>query len=281
MGFFSDIFNKLLFEALRHWGELLVNMGEVLFFVERSVDDVLKTEIINNLYTFISGFAVSLILLKMLMKGFSIYVLWRDGDPDAPVQQMVVNLAIAVCLTISFPTIYEWYADINLWLIQKTISMSFESMHVFQLTDMPLAAIAESLVFTIIALIYIIMMFVLFLQFFKHGMEMLILRLGFPLACLGLLDSDNGVFASTVKVFIQVSLTSIVQLFLMNLSAVIFVNSQMGLLQLLFCISCCMAAFGIPRLLQFITLPQGGGGGMYKVTSTMHMASMVKGFLPR
>lgn len=282
MGFFTDFVNKLLLDSLKYWGELLVNIGETSFFIERSIDDIFDTDKISSIYNFVCAFAVSMIILKMLKKGFMTYILWRDGDPDAPVQQSVINLVLAVAIAILFPTFYQWYAEVSVWLIEKIISMSFVDLSIFELTEVPLMAISESLVLAIIGLIYIIMMFILFLQFFKRGAEMLILRLGFPLACLGLLDSDNGVFTGTVKVFIQVSLTSIIQLFLMNLSAVVFINSRMELLKMLFCIACCMAAFGTPRLLQFITLPQGGGGGaMYKVTNTVHTVSMVKSLLPK
>lgn len=281
MGFFTDFLDKILYEAFELWGGLLGDIGETAFYVERSIDNIFSADKISSIYNFICAFAVSLIILKMLKKGFMTYILWRDGDADAPVQQSVISLILAVVVAISFPTLYEWYAQVSLWLVGKVIGLSFEEMHAFSSAWISFDIKSDTLVFAIITLIYIIMMFILYLQFFKRGAEMLILRLGFPLACLGLLDSDNGVFTATIKVFVQVSLTSVVQLFLMNLSAVAFVNSGKKLTILLFCIACCTASFATPKLLQFITLPQGGGGGMYKVTSTVHTASMIKSLMPK
>ena len=51
-----------------------------------------------------------------------------------------------------------------------------------------------------------------------RGLEMLILRIGLPIACAGLLDSDKGVFAPYMKKFFQSTVTIIVQIALVKLS---------------------------------------------------------------
>jgi len=50
---------------------------------------------------------------------------------------------------------------------------------------------------------------------------MLIIRMGFLLACIGLLDSDKGVFAPYLKKLFVICMTAVVQIFLLRLSFVI------------------------------------------------------------
>lgn len=46
----------------------------------------------------------------------------------------------------------------------------------------------------IVSLILFIRLFLLYIQFLMRGMEILILRVGIPIACVGVLDSDKGIF---------------------------------------------------------------------------------------
>lgn len=282
MGFFSDLLLKFLNEASELWATIFVELGGTVFFIEKMIGAVFSNEDISKIYLFVSSFAVSLILLKMLTKGFMTYVLWRDGDPDAPVQQTVVNLVFAVALVILFPTIYQWYADVSIWLIENLITNTFGTAENDKWIEGLLVQAAKNLALGIVAVIFLIMMFILYIQMIKRSAELLVLRLGFPLACMGLLDSDNGVFASVVKMFIQTSLTTTIQLFLMNLSIRLFISPNADASALFICIAFCGAAFGAPKLLQFIMLPQGGGAGaMQRVTSTAYTLNMVKGLLPK
>lgn len=282
MGFIQDILDAVLYEIARMWAELFTMLGRTVFFIEDGIGSVIGSDIIDNLFTFMSAFAISLVLLKVLKKGFWTYILWRDGDPDTPIQQVAINVVLAVVTAIAFPTLYSWFAEVCLWLIEK---MSFAAFGIMSttidaadLTRMITAITIAGFVPVVATIIYFIMLFILYLQFIKRSAELLLLRLGFPLACLGLLDSDNGVFTTTVKTFIQVALTSICQLFCMACSISIFIRAYTSMANLLYCIAFCMAAFATPRMLQFILMPTGGGG-MQKVGSTLYAANLVKGLL--
>ena len=49
----------------------------------------------------------------------------------------------------------------------------------------------------IFGLVFVIVYFILYFQFLMRGLEILILRVGMPLACVGLIDNDKGVFKPT------------------------------------------------------------------------------------
>ena len=60
------------------------------------------------------------------------------------------------------------------------------------------------LVTAIFGLVFVIVYFILYFQFLMRGLEILILRVGMPLACVGLIDNDKGaiihlVVASSIR----------------------------------------------------------------------------------
>lgn len=260
MGFFQELLNLIVMEACDLWVKLYRELGKSVFYMEDYVGFAFDRQNIDSIFLFTRNLALSLVILKVLKKGFYTYILWRDGDPDTPLQQSVISMALAVIMAVSFPTLYDIYVDVSMYIIEFLAQSSFGMMELDDWGTILDTFIDMSGIFAAIMLIYLILLFVLYLQFLKRSAELLILRLGFPLACLGLLDSDNGVFTSTVKVFIQTSLTTIVQLFFMMLSMTIFIKMQTELYNPFLCIACLMAAFATPKMLQFILLQVGGGG---------------------
>jgi len=67
-----------------------------------------------------------------------------------------------------------------------------------------ITGISTAGIFTgIISLIFFICFFILYIQFLTRGLEILILRVGVPLACVGLMDNDNGVFRTYNDVVVK------------------------------------------------------------------------------
>jgi len=281
MGFIQDIFEALLYEVAQMWANIFEGLGDTVFYIEHGLDGVISDDLLSEMFLFVQAFAISLILLKILKKGFWTYVLWKDGDADQSIQQSVVNLVLAVVIALSFSTLYDWFAQVCLWLIEKLSLSTFDMMGLDTIESYMETVLTHTFsgVMCVIALIYFIMLFILYLQFLKRSAELLVLRLGFPLACLGLLDSDNGVFTTTVKTFLQVALTTIAQLFFMMWSMTIFVRAHTSPTSIFYCIAFAMAAFATPRMLQFILMPTGGGGAGQKVTGAVHTVSLVKGLI--
>ena len=68
-----------------------------------------------NFFTTVTGiaftFAMSLMVLKFLKKGFDIYVLWTDGDPDADPMLLLINFVRAVATALLFRWVYDIFVD--------------------------------------------------------------------------------------------------------------------------------------------------------------------------
>ena len=95
----------------------------------------------------------------------------------------------------------------------------------------------------------------LYFQFLMRGLEILILRIGAPLACVGLLDNDKGVFRSYITKFFQSTLAVVIQISLAKLGVGLMLN-----MHIFWGVACMMLAIRTPRFLQDFIITTGGGG---------------------
>ena len=105
------------------------------------------------------------------------------------------------------------------------------------------------------------------------GAEMFILRIFFPLACVGLVDSDKGIFVPVLKQMLNVGITAILQILLLRISMVIAGNEKY-----LPALAFIMLAMKTPQTMQFIMFTGGGGGGLIGrgVSMAYHLKSLIR-----
>ena len=107
-----------------------------------------------------------------------------------------------------------------------------------------------------------------------RGMEILILRMGMPIACTGLMENDKGVFGTYVKKFFQSTLTVAVQIALAKMSVGLMLNAHV-----FWGIAAMMLALKTPRFLQEFMITAGAGGNpmntVYHTTRLVQMAKTV------
>ena len=96
----------------------------------------------------------------------------------------------------------------------------------------------------------------LYFQFLMRGLEILILRIGVPLACIGLLDNDKGVFKTYINKFFQSTLAVVIQISLAKLGVGLMLN-----MHIFWGVACMVLAIKTPRFLQDFLVTTGGGGG--------------------
>ena len=88
-----------------------------------------------------------------------------------------------------------------------------------------------------------------------RGIEIFILKLGFPLACVGLLEANSGVFQSYSQKLIRSVLTVLVQVLLCKLALVLVFSSHW-----FYAIGTIVMAIKTPSFLQeFMIIGYGGG----------------------
>ncbi|GAA0778398.1 hypothetical protein GCM10008908_35280 [Clostridium subterminale] len=138
---------------------------------------------------------------------------------------MLTGFFKALAIAVSFPTLYGWLGKIIEDLTDKLIQAVSKGM----VTDFTaiINGISSAGLFTaIISLIFFICFFLLYLQFLMRGMEILILRVGLPVACVGLLDADNGVFRTYIQKFFLSTLAVLVQIVLAKVGVALMLNTH-------------------------------------------------------
>jgi len=234
--------------------EMLESLVPMTLHADQYMTGMNGGSMVDTLFEILLGVGVSLIILKFLKKGFECYVLWTDGDPDADPTNLVIRFMQAMVVAVSFPVLYGWLAEI-----------------VQNLTDQLLAAIGAStnyswqawvdgistlgIVTAIFGLVFIICYFLLYFQFLMRGLELLILRVGIPVACVGLIDNDKGIFKSYMNKFFQTALAVIVQICLCKLGVGMMLN-----MHIFWGIACLILAIKTPKFLSEFLVPSGGGG---------------------
>jgi len=240
-------------------------------FAEKYMVTLAGTNSFNLVFTIFFNFGISLIILKFIKKGFETYILWTDGDADSDPLTLVVNFAKAIVVAIGFPVIYGWFAKVVEQMstqVVNAIGLTLEQDLAALLTGISTAGLFTA----IVSLIFFITFFVLYIQFLMKGLELLVLRIGMPLACTGLLDSDKGIFKPYCNKLVQMLTAIVVQLALAKLGIALMMN-----LHAFWGLAAMLLAVRTPRVLQeFIVVTGGSGRGMSTVYQTVQLSRAAK-----
>lgn len=256
--------------------DMLTGLTDKIFYAEKAFTQSLGSVAVMNfdaVYNLFFDFAISLIILKFLKKGFDIYIGWSDGDKDADPSHLVINFARAIITALSFRFLYGVMVDIVVDFMDKSLLSLLTLEQNTSLIDTIINLSGNVLFWGIAGLILVICYCILWIKFMVLGVEMLMLRIGFPLACIGLIDSDKGVFAPYMKKIFIVCLTAIVQIFLLRLSIIL-----LGSGHLMWGIALCFGAMKTPKSLQEFMFSYGGGGmsAISGAISTAHHITSLK-----
>lgn len=275
MGFLSD----LLRDGLTQFDLYLTNMLRNIFYIENFFTSTFSASMVSNVYNVIYYFMLSLLAAKFLHKGFQIYILWRNGDADNSPQDMFIGAGQAVVFSLCFPYLYDKLTEVTLWFAGRV-------MNAFTLSqDLGLRILVDLLtnmgiLQVILLLIYFILSIVLYIKLIERGVELFIIRLGFPVFCLGLLDSDYGVFQPIVQTLYKTMLTSIIQICLFSFSLRIILD--FNILNAMGAFAFLSVAYKTPTILQNMLIPtSGGGGGMTKVYQSAQLGRMLFSMVKR
>ena len=197
------LITAILFGCLVYVNTLLEGLVLIALHAEDYMDTLLGTSGISGIFDIFFAFGISLIILKFLKKGFERYILWTDGEADTDPLILPTgffkSLAIAVC----FPTVYDWLAEIISDMSDQMLDIVSDGME----ADFSalITGISTAGLFTgIVSLIFFICFFMLYIQFLTRGLEIMILRVRVPLACVGLMEENNVYFEPIRRNFFKV-----------------------------------------------------------------------------
>lgn len=259
----------LLNGAIAYIDSLLTDIMPMALYAEKYMSTLSGVDLFQSLFDIVFGFGVSLIVLKFLKKGFETYILWSDGDADEEPISLLTNFFKAMAVAVCFPTLYQWMADIIQDMGDKLLS-TIGAATAYDWSAWVAGISSAGLVTAIFGLVFIIVYFILYFQFLMRGLEILILRVGIPLACVGLIDNDRGVFKSYLNKFFQSMLAVVIQLALCKLGVGLMIN-----MHVFWGVACMMLAVKTPKFLQDFLITTGGGGGGI-VNNAYHTVRLVQ-----
>lgn len=205
--------------------EMLVGLYDVVFNPGAALAMITGVEFFSLLMPVSYGFGISLIILKFLKKAFDIYVLWTDGDPDADPFLLLTNFVCAVGTALIFQWLYQIFVDICRDITDQI--MSAISQGTSPTIEWVNAITSMGIVPAIAGLIFLICYLILLFSFMARGIEMMVMKIGVPLACVGLLDNDKGVFRAYINQFVKAFITTIVQIMLVKIGLSLMLNATM------------------------------------------------------
>ncbi|WP_079493251.1 conjugal transfer protein TrbL family protein [Maledivibacter halophilus] len=257
--------------CLTYANSVLEGLSPIALYAETYMGTLLKTNGFTKVFDIFFSFGISLIVLKFLKKGFDIYILWTDGDAEIDPLILLTGFFKALAIAVSFPTLYGWMATIIEDMTNKILTAIGLGMNE-DFTSI-ISGISTAGLFTaIVSLIFFICFFLLYIQFLIRGMEIFILRVGLPLACSGLIDSDGGVFRTYIQKFFQSTLAVLIQIVLAKLGVGLMLN-----LHVFWGIAALMLAIKTPRFLQeFIIVSGGTGNPMGTAYSGIRLVQIAK-----
>ncbi len=259
--------------AIAYIDEMLSELVPLTLHADNYMIGISGSSMVEMLFEIILGFGVSLIILKFLKKGFECYVMWTDGDPDSEPVYLVTRFIQAIAVAVCFPMLYEWMADITTNLIGELLSaIGVSTNYNWQAWVDGLAS--AGIVTAVFGLVFVISYFMLYFQFLMRGLEIMILRIGLPLACVGLLDNDKGVFRTYIMKFFQTTFSVVVQITLCKLGIGMMIN-----MSVFWGIACMVLAIKTPRFLSDFMVPLSGGKVVNNVYHSIRLVGMAKNLI--
>ena len=238
-------------------GAINISMGQISF---------------NPLFDLFRNIGLAFITLKFLKKGFDIYIGWVDGDKDTDTGHLVLNYVRAIITVLAFHEIYQFIVNIITSLLSEALSaLTAGATPDFNTNGIILEWNAFAFIDTIIILILLIILIIIYFRLLIMGLQLLMLRIAFPVACVGLVDSDKGIFKNFLQKFIMLSVSAFAQIFFFRFSLLLTMNANpfWGL-------AAAMAATKTPDILRDFMLGYGGTGAGGKAISLVQQAIMVK-----
>lgn len=187
---------------------------------------------------------------------------------------MVVGTIWAIIMAVAFPYLYSLLVDLIIYLADGVITrFRMGTDPAGGLADLVAGIILEGLPYLIFFLIYIILLMVVFCRLLGRGVELMFMRLGFPLICIDLINSDGSIFKQYVTLFLKQGALSIIQITCLLLG--LFVMTSLTLVNIIFAVVLESCALSAPKLMQQLLPNPGGGAGNRAVSSAVMLARML------
>lgn len=275
-GIFEELLREMSGRVVEGLNQIMRYQIDFMFYAERHVPIHGISGLLSGAIRISSAFALSLLVLYFLKKGFDTYVLWSAGDADQDAGTLLVRFVSALGVISLFPVLYGYLAKETADLATRIATKLTGDGSTMPQFLFPALSGSIGFLESILLLIAAIMFFLLFLQFFKKGLELIVLRIGLPIAACGLLSADGGAFPAYLQMFIKAALTTFVQLVLFRLFLALIAGGTLDVTSLVWAIAALSLSLKTPQLIQQFIIPTARGSGGAVMGSMFRLASLLR-----
>lgn len=265
-GFLEDLAKDLV-KQINEW---LVDLLDIVLNADKYMGSHFHLEGISftKVNSTILKFALALIVLKFLQKGFMIYILQSDGDPDHDPLILLTGFFQAIAIAVSFMGLYTPVMGVFKSFTKQIINAITSKGEIQQIKQGIIdTLLGRGLTSVIFVVVFLVMVLVLYIFFIKQGFELMVLKYSLSITCVGLMDSDGGTFKISIKKFLQMGFTCTIQIILLRFSIALCLT-----LHPIWAIACIATALGTPKLMQEFLIARNGGG----ISSKLYTLSMFR-----
>lgn len=211
LGLLIDLYNIIASNFFSVIGNVIYPEGTIAIF----------GTVYINLGGIIKASSISLIMLMALYKGFNTYVLWKDGSPEENPFEIITRYLFAIAMLFSFDELFSIASEFFMNL-SSTVSLS--SSGSFNASQVESLAEVLLMIIIMISLIKEIMSAVVGL--IGKGIELFIIRIGFPFACISAITPQASGFHNYVLSIIKALFTIVVMQTIIGISMQIFAGGS-------------------------------------------------------
>ena len=178
---------------------------------------------------------------------------------------------LAMIVAAAFPLLYSYAVEITRSIGEMVLMPFLEQQEEGSGFNLVLSLIGQAAQTASVAMalgfvVYTVVLVCAYVQMVFRGIELLVYRLGVPLAVVGFIDSDDGVWKGYIQALFRQLATVLVCYVLTMLGMAVM--SSLGWLNLIVGIALEFAAFKAPKMLSQFLIPSGGGGGKMQIVYT-------------
>lgn len=237
-----------------------------------SVPELLSENAVTTAYWAVYGIAFTILLLKLLWKGFKVYILEQDGDADVSPFHLLKGSGMVLGCAAAFPVLYQILVNVILYIGQKIVEVFQSTIVTPGMEDIIYDPVSGTWGFMrelleiggayiLGGLVFLILYGILYFKLLVRGVELLVFRLGIPFAAMDQVNSDGGMWKNYIQILFRQAALSLTQIVLLTLGMMCISLLGSSGPSLVTGIGFTAAALGAPKLMAQIFPPVGGGGG--------------------
>lgn len=241
---------------------------------------ILKT-FYNEFGKYVKSISLSVIILYLLWYGFKVYILWKDGNPEENPKELLIRFAIAIAYMMTYEELINIVNTLVSSIIKNLLSIgnNIGNSNIFERNEQ---GISVGIIVTIIfAIVYFFQYWKMMFGTIKMGIELYVLRIGTPLACINIVQPNGNTWNNYITTFIKDYLGICLNVMLMVIGTKIYDSGSGGIFSTLWASAFLSLANGSKDLLNQFIVSSSNNMNAHSIGSVLNYGNQVKGMLTK